>query len=88
MAEVISRAAALRTELLGLDNADARLREVQDEINAAAGSSVIASVARKIRTSDLPQFYTGFSGTNFTLVPGEAYTIVVTSGVAFSPSHY
>jgi hypothetical protein len=36
----------------------------------------------------LPEFYTGFSGVNFTLVPGEAYTITMTTGVDWTPSHY
>jgi len=66
----------------------ATAEDLINEINAAAGASVVASVTRKIRTTDLPEFYTGFSGVNFSLTVGEAYTIVVTNGVAFVPSHF
>jgi hypothetical protein len=59
-----------------------------NEINAAAGASVVASVSRKVRTTDLPEFYTGTTGVNFTLTVGEAYEIVVTAGVTFVPAHY
>ena len=59
-----------------------------NEINAAAGSSVVASISRHIRTSDLAEFYTGAIGTNFTLTVGEAYLVVVTAGVTFVPAHY
>jgi hypothetical protein len=59
-----------------------------NEINAAAGANVIATVAHFVRKTDQPEVYTGFSGTNFTLAPGETYTVTVTAGVSFVPSHY
>jgi len=58
------------------------------EINAAAGVSVVESVSRHVRATDLPEAYTGFSGTNFPLTVGDSYTIVVSAGVSFIPSHY
>ena len=54
-----------------------------NDINADAGSPVVASVARHVRTTDLPVFYTGFSGTNFGISPGDGYTVVVTSSVSY-----
>jgi hypothetical protein len=66
----------------------ANAEDLINEINAAGG--VVASVFHSLRTSDTPEIYTGFSGVNFTLVPGEAYSIVMASGggVTFTPSHY
>ncbi len=49
---------------------------------------MVATVSRLLRTTDLPQVYTGVSGTNFALAPGEAYQIVVTNSVTFTPAHY
>ncbi len=66
----------------------ANAEDLINEINAAAGGSVVASVSRFVRTSDGAETYTGFSGTNFTLTVGEAYKIVVTASVTFVPSHY
>lgn len=66
----------------------ANAEDLINEINAAAGASVVALVSRQVRTTDLPEFYTGGSGTNFTLTVGEAYTIVVTASVSFVPAHY
>ncbi len=59
------------------------------DIDADAGSPVVASVARHVRTTDNPEFYTGFSGVNFGLVPGEAYSLSMTGDVpAYIPAHY
>jgi len=65
--------------------------ELITEINAASVSGdAVASVSRKVRGTDLPDIYTGFSGNNFSLTPGEAYLIVIKSGNAttYVPSHY
>mgnify|MGYP003574354675 FL=1 len=58
------------------------------EIDGAAGSSVVDSVARFVRTNDGLEAYTGFSGVNFPLQAGEAYFITVSSDVSFLPAHY
>lgn len=57
------------------------------EIHLTAPGSV-ESVGRRDRTTDLPVTYTGTSGTNFLLTPGESYTIVVNQNVTFVPAHY
>ncbi len=66
----------------------ANAEDLINEINAAGG--VVASVSRKLRASDTPDIYTGFSGNNFALQPGEAYTVVIAAGggVTWIPSHY
>ena len=66
----------------------ATAEDLIDEINLAAGTSVVASVSRFLRTTDGAETYTGFSGTNFGLTVGEAYKIVVTASVTYVPSHY
>ena len=58
------------------------------EIDGAAGSSVVDSVARFVRTNDGLEAYTGFSGVNFPLQAGEAYFITVNADVSFLPAHY
>ena len=59
-----------------------------NEINAAAGSDVVESVSRFVRSLDGLQGYTGFSGTNFPTMPGEAYFVTVTEDVTLVPAHY
>ena len=60
-----------------------------NEINAFAGGSVVATVSRFVRGSDGLEFYTGFSGTNFSLTPGEAYYVAVSSDVTnYVPQHF
>ena len=69
----------------------ANAEDLINEINAAAGANVFLNgglVSRRLRISNANQFYTGFAGTNFALTPGEAYTVIVDSGVTFVPSHY
>lgn len=63
-------------------------KELIDEVNAAAGGTVVAQVARYLTTTDGLSAYTGLSGTSFALNPGEAYNIQVTSDVSFVPAHY
>jgi GTP:adenosylcobinamide-phosphate guanylyltransferase len=59
-----------------------------DEINLAAGADVVVSISRYLRTTDKLDAYTGSSGTNFALAPGESYTVKVNSSISFIPSHY
>jgi len=59
-----------------------------NEINLAGGAGAVASVSHRIRATDAPEFYTGGSGTNFTLVPGESYFIVMNTATSFVPAHY
>ena len=60
-----------------------------NDINASAGSSVVANVARWLKASDGLEVYTGSSGVNFSLTPGEGYWIKVGSTVTtWVPSHY
>jgi hypothetical protein len=59
-----------------------------DDINAAAGSSVVVQVARFLKATDGTESYTGTFGTAFPLVPGQAYTVQVNSTVTYIPSHY
>jgi len=67
----------------------ASAEDLINEINAHAGGSVVASVSRFVRTTDGLEFYTGFSGVNFSLAPGEAYNIVVTADVTnYVPLHF
>lgn len=58
------------------------------EVNAAAGASVVLGVARFIPASDSLETYTGLSGAAFALVPGESYRITVSADVSFVPSHF
>ena len=61
------------------------------EINAFTGVTSVLQVARLIKSTDGLEVYTGFSGTNFTLTPGEAYDIKVDAGLdvtAWIPSHF
>ena len=62
--------------------------EMINEINAVGGGAV-ASVSQWDKTSDGLISYTGFSGTNFGLVPGEGYLVTVAGDVTgYLPSHY
>jgi hypothetical protein len=62
-----------------ITNADTLLQD----INAVAGSSVVGSVSKWDRSSDGLIFYTGFSGTNFSIVPEESYFITVSTNVNY-----
>lgn len=67
----------------------ANAEDLINEINTAAGASVVGAVSRYLAGSDSLEGYTGFSGTNFTLVPGESYFISVTASVGnWFPNHY
>jgi hypothetical protein len=67
----------------------AKAEDLINEINTHAGGSVVASVSQFLRTTDALDPYTGFSGNNFDLVPGNAYYVVVTANVAgYRPQHY
>jgi alpha-glucuronidase len=61
-----------------------------NEINAHAGASVVSSISRFVRTTDSLESYTGFSGVNFGLSPGEAYFITVSGAGAgaWVPDHF
>jgi len=59
-----------------------------DEINTAAGSNVVVSVSRFLRTNDKLEGYDGATGTNFPLAPGESYYVKVNSSISTIPSHY
>jgi hypothetical protein len=63
-------------------------KDLIDDINAAAGSSVVVQVARFLKASDGTESYTGTSGTAFPLFPGQSYTVQVSSTVTYIPSHY
>jgi hypothetical protein len=60
------------------------------EINNAAGSSVVAQVCQWDKTNNGKLCYTGYSGTDFSLLVGEAYFVQVTTDVhsKYKPSHY
>jgi len=62
-----------------ITNADQLLQD----INTVAGSSVVASVSQFDRSADGLISYTGFSGTNFAIVPEEAYYVTVSSNVNY-----
>lgn len=64
-------------------------RDLIDEIDLAAGSSVVVSVSAWLEGADGLDTYTAAGvGNDFTLVPGEGYFVVVNSSVTFTPSHY
>lgn len=52
------------------------------------GPSAVVSVSKSIRSTDGLLTYTGHSGANFGLVPGEGYHVKVSSDVDQTPSHY
>lgn len=58
------------------------------EINTAVGSPVVASVSRYLSATDGLETYTGLTGTNFALAPGEGYYVKVNSSASWVPSHY
>jgi hypothetical protein len=60
------------------------------EIQAAQGDTLVEQISLIRRIDDGSDIYTGFSGPNFALVPGEAYTITIKpgGGIAWVPSHY
>jgi hypothetical protein len=67
----------------------ANAEDLINEINAHAGADVVGSVSALLIADNSLASYTGLTGTNFSLVPGESYFIVVTSDVAgFVPDHY
>jgi hypothetical protein len=59
-----------------------------DEINLAAGSDVVVSISRYLRTTDKLDSYDGSTGTNFPLAPGESYLVKVNASISLIPSHY
>ena len=59
-----------------------------NDINAGAGSSVVASVSRYLNATDGLETYTGLTGVNFSLAPGEGYFVKVNSSASWVPSHY
>lgn len=48
----------------------------------------VVSVSEYVKSDDAFAPYTGFSGTNFALAPGESYLVKVSTDVAYTPSHY
>jgi hypothetical protein len=69
-----------------LTNAD----QLMAEINAAPGTT-LASVAAFNKVTNGLTSYTGTSGTNFTLVPGQGYLVTLTTGAnifPYVPSHF
>lgn len=63
-------------------------KDLIDEVNAAAGSTVVNQIAQYVASGDSIASYNGLSGTAFNLNPGEAYFIQVTSDTSFVPAHY
>ncbi len=62
--------------------------ELINEINGFVGANRVEQVSKYIRSADVVEFYTGHTGTNFNLVPGEGYLIKVNSDLSFVPRHY
>jgi predicted anti-sigma-YlaC factor YlaD len=65
-------------------------QDLINDINTDAGAAVVDNVSRIVRTTDLKESYSlSVGGTNFPLVPGEAYVIVVLNDVTgWIPSHF
>lgn len=59
-----------------------------NEIDTQAGVQVVAQVCEWAKATNGKTCYTGFSGTNFTLAPGQAYFVQVTANHSYTPSHY
>lgn len=64
----------------------ATAKQLMDDI----GFAQTANVQRFLKASDTYQLYTGRkgSGPDFSLVPGEAYFVVMNTTVNYTPSHY
>ena len=60
-------------------NADTLLQD----INAVAGSAVVGSVSKWVRSADGLVSYTGAAGTNFAIVPEEGYFVTVGQDVNY-----
>ncbi|MCP3982035.1 MAG: hypothetical protein GY716_22245 [bacterium] len=56
-----------------------------NDVNAAAGSNVVLSVARFNPGLDSFEAYTGASGINFPIVPGAGYRVQVSGDVTYTP---
>ena len=64
-------------------------KQLLDEVNAHAGSSVVLQVAQWQEDQDGFVGYTGTSGSPFALIPGEGYLVQTTINVNnFVPSHF
>jgi ribosomal protein L21E len=63
-------------------------KELIDEINAAAGSSVVLQIERYVKATNSYSGYTGVAGTAFPLVAGESYLIQVNANSSFVPAHF
>jgi len=58
--------------------------DLRADINATAGSSVVVSLSKFVKSTDLLQVYTGGSAaTDFALVPGEGYRLQVSADVNY-----
>lgn len=58
-----------------------------DELLTDIGAGVV-SVSKYTQATDSFAPYTGFSGVNFSLKPGEGYLVSVSSDISYTPSHY
>jgi hypothetical protein len=59
-----------------------------NEIEAQGGVGSVAQVCAWLKASNGLDCYTGTAGNNFSLVPGEAYFVQVSSNISYTPSHY
>jgi hypothetical protein len=61
-----------------------KAKDLIDDINAVAGSSVVTSVSRFVKSTDGIQTYHGMTGgVDFDIVPGEGYIVQVNSDVNY-----
>lgn len=67
-------------------NAQTNLNNALDliqDINAAAGASVVVAVSQFVKTNDGLNSYDGVAGTAFALVPGQGYRVAVNASVNY-----
>ena len=65
------------------------LDDLINEIEAWVGSTVaVDSISRFLGNIDALETYTGTTGVNFSLVPGEGYLIKVNLDATFVPQHF
>jgi hypothetical protein len=59
------------------------------EIDGQAGVQVVNQICTWTKVNNgWDPCYTGISGTNFSLTPGQAYLVQVTANHSYTPSHY
>jgi hypothetical protein len=75
--------ASTGTQIISLPfNQQTNLANAEDLINDI-GASIVNSVARYVRQDDSLEFYTGSVGTNFTLIPGDAVYVVLSTDTPY-----